>query len=707
MQICRHRPMLVLAAAGVFVAGVSQVCLSQSVELPEPVSDVTLRARYEPEHGRICGTERLSWHNRSSVPIDELRFHLYLNAFKNNRSTFVEEAGATLRGDEMPEGEWGWIEVTSMRIVGGADLTHDAQFIAPDDGNAEDRTLVRYPLADPLGPGEWIELDIDFESHLPGIFARTGVQGDYVLAGQWFPKICVLEKAGERGREQPGWNSHQYHGYTEYYADFGNYDVTLTLPERYRGKIAATGRMLEQAVENGEVTARFVQHGVHDFAWGADPRFILIEQRFEPGEDVPSAERERFATLLGVDETQLALPPIDISLFLQPAHRSQADRYVEAAKAAIRGYGWRLGAYPYETFTMVDPPRGASGSAGMEYPTFVTVGTHVGFDIWPFDGVRLPENVVVHEYGHQYWQGMVANNEFEEAWIDEGINTFYETIVMDETYEPGFASLLGLEVSDFDLRRAPVSGGRFSGPVVQPGWTFRSFGAFARNSFMRPALTLAHLEGLLGHETFHRAMRGFFESWRFRHPSTADFERWMNESSGQNLDWFFEQALHSTRALDYSIRRATSTEREPAQGWFGEGDSRRLVSEDEESSGDVQDETDPTETGSSELGEIYRSVIEVYRKGEFRHPVTVELVFDDGHVERREWDGADRWMRWTIDRRAKLVSAEVDPDGWMVLDVDRLNNSYRLEAEEAPRRKLLIHLLFWLQNLFEATAFLG
>ncbi len=751
-------------AVATVLVGFGAPALAQ-VELPDPVYRVHMSATYDPASQQVEGVQRIRWRNTSSVPVDELQFHLYLNAFANNRSTFMSESGGQLRGIEMDEKRWGWVNVEAMRLAYGSDLAGAGvalapegadgfgapfaptlqgeprtpelsaltdlkaveEFIQPDDGNPDDRTVARYPLPRPLDPGEWVELEIEFASQMPEIFARTGAHGDFVLGGQWFPKIGVFEDAGQRGRVEAGWNTHQFHANSEFYADFGDWDVTLELPTRYAGRIGATGQLVEETADDSGVVARFTQRGVHDFAWTADPGFIVVEDRFDPHADVPAEQAQAIAATLGVAVEDLELQPVDIRLMLQPAHRSQAGRYMEAAKAAIRGYGLRLGAYPYETLTMVDPPRGGFGAGGMEYPTFITLGTHPLLAVPGFRKVRAAESVTVHEFGHNFFQGMIASNEFEEAWIDEGMNSYYEAVVMEEHYG-AMIELFGLRAEPFQLDRLQLGAGRYTDAVVQPSWSYLTRGSYGLNSYARPAATLHHLEKLLGPETFHRAMRRFFQTWRFRHPSTADFENVVREASNDDIDWFLEQALHSDRALDYRVRSIRSRSETEATGWFwnddgemellGELDRPHELDEptlagdeagDEGAGGGdaVEQPDDVGEAKDSGGDTVYRTEVVVDRAGEFVHPVTIELVFDDGERVRRLWNGRSRWYRIVEERPAKLVSAEVDPDHVMVLDVDPLNNSRRLEQNRGPAAKVLTHMLFWLQNLFELTAFAG
>lgn len=732
------------------------------IQLPEPVYQAGIDAAFDPDNAQIEGVERLRWRNTSSVPVDELQFHLYLNAFASNHSTFMTESGGQLRGMEMSEEKWGWIEVESMHLAypedlaaagllqedleavpglafdspfgpvvrgepsatqlrGAPDLKEVEEIIQPDDGNPDDRTVTRYPLPRPIQPGEWVELDIAFTSQMPEIFARTGVSGNFVLGGQWFPKVGVFEDTGDRGRTEPGWNTHQFHADSEFFADFGDWDVRLTLPSEYAGKIGATGQIIEETVDASHVTVRFQQPGVHDFAWTADPDFIVLEELFDPDVDVPGEQTRRIAEILALPEQELRLQPVMIRLMLQPAHRSQARRYFDAAKAAIRGYGLRLGAYPYPTLTMVDPPRGGAGAGGMEYPTFITLGTHPALNLPPLKKVRMAEVVTVHEFGHNFFQGMIASNEFEEAWIDEGMNSYYEMVVMEEFYGT-MIEVLGLRMTSIEQNRLQLGSGRYTDPVVLPAWEYRSNASYGLNSYSRPAVTLRHLENLIGPETFHQAMRRFFQTWRFRHPTTTDFEEIMQEATDEDLSWFLEQALHTEKGLDYRIRTATSRKTKERKGWFWEDgvqvmygkdhDHRRDEGSDHHDGEEIDDseahETDDGETGDEEgEGTLYRTEVVVERRGEFKHPVTIELVFDDDERIRHQWDGRDKWMRIVETRKAKLRWAEVDPDHLMVLDVDPLNNSFRLERDSTPAGKILVNLSFWFQNIFDLTSILG
>src|SRR5215475_14694985 len=394
--------------------------------------DVQLKLDDKQHPTHLEGLERLTWFNHSQDTINDLQFHLYLNAFKNEKSTFFKESGGQLRGDEYQPGEWGWIDVNKMKLGGGEDLTSKIEFIHPDDDNSDDQTVIRVPLSKPVKPGEKIELDIKFAAQLPRVFARTGYWASFALIGHWFPKIGVWESAGERRRALAGWNCHEFHANSEFYADFGNYDVTMTVPAAYKNKIGATGMMKsERDNQDGTVTYNFVQDNVHDFAWTVDMNYLIVKRAFKSAEQVTDSEISDWSSRLNLPADRIALTDVDVTLMIQAEHRDQIDRHFKAAFNAIKYFGLWYGNYPYNTLTIVDFLYNGGGAGGMEYPTFITAGTS-----WRPGRDQNPEEVIVHEFGHQFWYGLVASNEFEESWLDEGFNTYSEKRVLKTAYGP-------------------------------------------------------------------------------------------------------------------------------------------------------------------------------------------------------------------------------------------------------------------------------
>jgi hypothetical protein len=651
------------------------------------VVDYAIDVRLDAQDKSLVGRERLTWTNPSDDSVGELWFHLYLNAFRNSRSTFFVESGGQLRDDRMPEDGWGWTTVRSMKLADGTDLTPGIRFEHPDDANADDRTVIRVPLPRPVGPRASIALDIGWHARLPRVFARTGYNRDYYLVGQWFPKIAVYEPAGTRGRVAGGWNCHQFHANSEFYADFGRYRVTITTPTAF--VVGATGqRTGARRNANGTTTYTYEQDDVHDFAWTADPDYLEVIARFSGTADVSAAEYAATAARLRRALGEVRLSDVEIRVLMQPARRPQAERYITAAKLALKNFGLWYGRYPYRTLTIVDPAPGAGGSGGMEYPTFITAASSVLFNYWPFRGVLLPELVTVHEVGHQFWYGLVANNEFEEAWLDEGFASYSGGRVMDLAFgaDASVLTFLGLHVGGEEFVRLENSPRRIYDRIRQPSWTY-SPGAYEFYAYAKPELTLRTLEHHLGRETMARVMRTYHERWRFRHPSSADFYGVASEVSGRDLTWFFNQITERTGILDYEVASVTSSRESPAEGLLDNND------------GGTRPRSAP-EAGQRAQGTgPYRSRVVIRRAGAVAFPLDILLRYEGRDPERVTWDGQGTWTELTRTGPHRLLSAEIDPDHRIALEVSRLNSGRRTDPSAHVATAWSARWVFWVQNL--------
>jgi hypothetical protein len=680
-------------------ASIAFLCLPPAVGasgLPASAATVVsydISVALDAEKKELTGRERIVWKNPATDPQDavaDLWFHLYWNAFRNNRSTFYAESGGQLRRDRAEPDGWGWIEVTAMKLATGEDLLPGLTFEQPDDDNREDRTVARVPLPFAVPPGGEIAIDIEFHAKVPKVFARAGYKGDFFAVTQWFPKLGVYEPKGLRGRAASGWNCHQYHANTEYYADYGRFKVEMTVPERF--VVGATGpRIAERKNPDGTVTYVHEQADVHDFAWTADPRYIVIDDRFVADREVTAEEYAATAKLLDRSVDEVKLQDVDIRLLLQPGREPQAGRYLASAKLAIKWFGLWYGRYPYPTLTLVDPAPGAGGASGVEYPTLIYLGTSYAFNFWPGSGIREAEIVTVHEFGHQFWYGLVGSNEFEEAWLDEGFNTYSTAKVMEIGYgrDNSFVDFLGLEIGGVESDRLQNSHERRFDRIASPAWQF-SRNQYGFNAYARPALVLETLEGTLGTETMARVMRTYHERFRFGHPRGADFYAVAEELSGRDLDDFFAQTIEGPGVLDPAILDLTSEPADQARGKVVVDGVE--VDIDEERALELEREAD--EQGTRH----YRSIVQLRQRGEVIVPVEVELTFEGKDPERRLWDDGRRWAKWEFDRPEKLLAVTLDPDGKLALDADRLNNSRRVEPDPAAARKLATGFLFWLQQ---------
>lgn len=629
-------------------------------------TDYRLEASLDTETKIITGSATIIWTNRASVPVEDLRFHLYYNAWRDDQSSFLTSNRIVLPDfSDWQDDEWAYIEIDSLSAsMSGSsepgpvkqsalfDLMGGCEFIQPNDANPNDRTVLRVVLPRPAQPEETLELRMDFRTKVPRTFARTGYRGDYFFLAHWFPKLGVIESDGN-------WNCHQFIQ-TEFFADFGTYDASLTVPAGW--VVGATGRLVAK-IDNpdGTATHTFHQDKVHAFTWTTCPIFLEHKKRFE----------------------HASLPSVDMRLLLMPDHAGQEERYFRATEAALRSYGEWFGAYPYGHITIVDPAY-QSKSGGMEYPTLFTGGSR-----WLSpEGSGSPEGVTVHECGHQFWFGLVANNEFEHAWLDEGFDTYSAGRVMEKEFSPRY--LVGRYLDGFipvlfrDLQQAPRSVAGLGGYrsdlkldiMSKPSWQYgpaasrvsgsgsRIYGggAYGVNSYTKPAMLLLTLERYLGWNTFQRVMSIYFDRYRFKHPAPEDFFSTVNEISGQDFQWFWQETFDSSNVFDYAVDSVVSRENK-------------------------------------------QSVV-VRRWGEATFPVQVRVVFENGDQAFESWDGTDRWIRYSYDRPEQIQTVEVDPSHILALDINRSNNTWMRGAPSSlASAKWSLKWMIWLQSVLEAFAF--
>ena len=416
----------------------------------------------------LSGTLRVRWTNASADAVSDLWFHLYWNAFANNRSTHLVESGGTARGRPFKE-SWGWQRVTAVSLhtfesSGKVDLLPSFRYRMPDDENEDDRTVFSVELPRPVLPGQTIEVGLEWTAQIPRVRRRTGYKDDFLLIAQWFPKLGVYES----GR---GWNCHEFHSAAEFFSDYGTYKVRLDLPAAYEGKVFGSGGRPSTVVKGGRVVVTFeaptrddqrrVDHtartpAVHDFAWAADPRYEVHTFTFRPAEwltDKRYAEEVATVRRAFGEDADLGLRDVDVTVLVQPEHAQQAKRHFDATATALFFYGLWFGGYPYEHITVVDPRYGARGAGGMEYPTLFTAGTR----LYTTPDMHSPEGVTVHEAGHQFWYGLVGNNEPEASWMDEGFNSYTDNEALVRRYGPqrGTTSYVGLPAHGVRAARLP------------------------------------------------------------------------------------------------------------------------------------------------------------------------------------------------------------------------------------------------------------
>ncbi len=509
-----------------------------------------IAVRLDDTDHSLSGNIEMEYINHSPDKLEVIYMHLWPNAYKNRTTAFCRQQlnhGGT-RFYFADEKDLGYLD--SLNFLIDNEKTNWSY-------DAEDPDIAIIPLKTPLETGASIKLSTPFKLKIPASFSRLGhVEQSYQMT-QWYPKPAVYD--------QEGWHPMPYLDMGEFYAEFGSFDVTITLPENY--VVAATGvlqsqeekEFLEKRIaltnENMESgfrkendfplssktfkTIRYTAEQVHDFAWFADKRFHVQKSQVEMASG-KTVETWAFFT------------------------NEEANLWKEATDYLDRSvlfYSELVGEYPYPHATAVQSALSAGG--GMEYPMITVIG--LSGDAKSLDGV------ITHEVGHNWFYGILAFNERDSPWMDEGINSYYDHRYTekyygssDYQYLPEFITQgTDLKLSQaaylFQARRRLDQAPQTSSDELTPINYFIS-------AYEKPAASLKLLEKYVGTEKFDEIMQAFYDEWKFKHPSPEALQKHWEKSSTQNISWFFEGLMESNQKVDYAIKSVKRTKAPSGEG---------------------------------------------------------------------------------------------------------------------------------------------
>ncbi len=635
-----------------------------SVPLSPRTSNYDIKVSLDTEKKSITGSQKVTFTNPSSDTIWTMPFHMYYNAFKNNLSLFntgYSRIPRTISEDEIKKGIWGWINVDKIKDENGNELSFS--FVQPDIDNKDDHTVLEVQLKEPILPyGNYI-LDMDWRSQIPKAKARTGYNRDFFFMVQWYPKLGVYEPAGSRFAKEGQWNCHQYHPVTEYFGEYGVYQVEIDLPVEY--KTGASGFLLDESINGDRKKLTYLAEDVIDFAWTANPGFIEIVENWKG---------------------------VDIKLLIMPEHVCNKDRFLKSAFSTLDFYEEYIEKYPYPSLTIVSPPFHGLFSGAMEYPMLITSPTLCDLP----SGIKTTETLTIHELTHQYFMQMVGNNEQEEAWMDEGFTSFFEAKILDKYYPEGVVNFdyLDMKVNSKELRR-----GRFmstNNPKINPlsdfSYTFKH-GSSGDINYGKAAVGLMTLEGLVGEAVMKDIMQTYFARWKFKHPCRNDFEdvvlEVVTEKLGEEkaivIQDFLQQLIYGTETCNYAVEYISNSLIGDPLGYF--------------------DDLDECKYPTDNKKETYQAKTVLFRLGEFTLPIEVKIIFDNGDEIIENWDGKARSHEFVYTGKRKIASVEIDPELKNPLDNNLIDNSYVIEQKETGIVRYFTSFMTWMEGIMvSATA---
>ena len=588
--------------------------------------DYTIDVNLDTGSHELTGRERVEFTNASTKALDELWWHLYLNAFANDRTTFFR-GGVGGRGSELPD-HWGYTDLKSMKLVlEGSEPVELWPTHFDRERSSEDRTDVRIALPRSIAPGERATLLIEFHARLPEVVERTGYGGSFHMIAQWFPKLAKLEPTG-------AFAHFPFHHYSEFYADYGRYDVTVRVPESFA--VVATGEREDDRVEDGRRVVRHVQNDVHDFAFAAWDKFRFLERTV-------SGRR--------------------ILVAYPPGFDAVARRELEVASVALDEFSNAYVRYPYRVLSVVHPPAGVEEAGGMEYPTLITTGGAW----WTPPVFRDVELVTVHELGHQWFYGLFGSNEFASPFLDEGFNTYAEGRWMHDHY--GHAAVL--ELGPLSLSDERMYGGTSIGAVTHRAVSsradeFLSGGDYGNLVYGRTGAILTTLRRAFGTDRFDTAMRAYGERFALDHPTPTDIERVFREVIGEEAAAFFHSAIFERGWVDFEVVRFACESKHEASGFVGEGAERK------------------ESKGEAVAPVVKRTVLRAERRGTLAPPNEIDVTFGDGHSERFPWPSDTAAFERSFEGPTCLRRVTLDPDRKILVDARRDNDTRVTEEGRAP-----------------------
>ncbi len=592
-----------------------------------------ISANLDTDSHIISGREKIYFLNTSHKAIESIQIHLYLNAFASNQTPMESEIAPLRKMLKVP---------VNRKTIGYCRILHlTVNFSSVLHTLQVNNTVAAFTLPYPLNPGESTLIEIEFETRLPRLVIRSGYAGSFHMIAQWFPKLGVLRKDGS-------WDCPQYGGNGEFYSDFAVYDVRFDVPEGFN--IIATGIKQEKATANHRNKFHYYAEDVHDFVAIAWDQFKFRKRK------------------VGNCQLTVAYPP---------GHESVSLREMDALEGTFRWYNTHIGPYPYSAYTVIDTPFCALPASGMEYPM---ISTGFALKLVP-EWFRLPEETVVHEFGHSYFQGMLASNEFREAWVDEGINTYMTALIMEDLYgKCNFNALPRFCADGFDrMLNNDYTALRYQKPD-QPADTYTNRNAYTEASYDKVSMLLKTMENIIGKDKIIEIMKDYFNQFRFTHPNGKDFLRIFNAHTDNRYSKLMDIVIHSNTVPDAAILQVNRVAIPPFKGF-------------------VPEKTAYMEATANEKTVRFTVIM---GKHQLPLPVPYRLTFSDGSVLNGQLEAEESTKTVIVNKGSeiRLVEACIDPKREILIDMDRSNNRYSKKGNTARRMGSAALLLIVMELYF-------
>lgn len=585
--------------------------------------DYTMDVNMDVETYQYTGTQKLVYTNNSPDQLDRVFYHLYYNAFQPGsemdiRLQNIKDPDKRMMEDgksriaSLSESEMGYLHATS--------LTQDGQPVT----FTEEGTILVVNLAQPIPPGGKTTFDMTFEGQVPLQIRRSGRNSRENVAlsmSQWYPKLSEYDFEG--------WHPNPYIA-REFHGVWGDFDVKITLDKDYT--VGGSGYLQNpQEVGHGyetpgskvktkgkTLTWHFKAPNVHDFMWAADPEYIHDTYEMEDG------------------------PTLHFFYKDNPEFNENWKKLQPKTAAAMKFFSDNVGKYPYEQYSVVQ-----GGDGGMEYAmsTLITGEREFGSLV----------GVMVHEMAHSWFQHVLATNESEHEWMDEGFTSFISSLCMNQImeqnkenpFEGSYRGYYALVNSGLEM------------PQATHADRYTTNFAYGVSAYSKGSIFLSQLGYVIGQDKLMQTIQKYFEDFKFKHPVPNDIKRTAEKVSGMELNWYLKDWTQTTNTIDYGIKSVEA-----------DGENTKVTME---RIGEMPMPLDILIVGKDGTQQTYYVPLRMmFGEKDNPYPNLKRTVLED-------WPWAYPTYEFTLDMPLENVQAIMIDPSQLMADVNGENNVYQAE----------------------------
>ncbi len=470
------------------VRGNTKVNIEQSLDKNKYI----IKADLDEANKIMTVTQTVHYKNNENVDLNELYFHVYTNAFKSKETApfLFDDFNNAYKSGFSP----GFTELESIKMT-QKDIASNLQYRFEGEG----QTILKLELPSSLKVGEIAVIEMKYKVHIPPAGERFGYNEGSFNLGNWYPVAAVYDESG--------WNLDKYFAIGDpFYSDTSDYEVTINTSDKLI--VAASGELLSKNAEAAKLQWQFKAENMRDFAFVASDKFKILEKN--------------------VDGTQ-------VKSYFYSGDEIAGEEALDYGVKSLRTFNDLFGKYPYPSFSVVQ----TEFPSGMEYPGIV----YISDKYYNKDTNNLPLIItIVHEAAHQWWYGIVGNDQVDEAWLDESFAAYSETIFIEKEFGRQPAQGYFEDTVKQSVEEA-ISSKQIDGVIVKSLKDFKSWDDYGPTVYDGGALMLSQLREKLGDKMFFDILKRYVSEYKYKIAKTQDFVDVCEKVSGQKLDGFFKPWL--------------------------------------------------------------------------------------------------------------------------------------------------------------------